>query len=335
MERDPARGAVEREPARGAVERDRARGAVEREPARGAVDVGTNTMRLLVVDDEGVTITRELRMVRLGEGVDATGHLADAAIDRAMAAFTDFRDRWRSLGLLDSQVVLGATSAVRDAADRDRFLDQVRASAPGVDVRVLSGEEEADGAFRGVAGSLPDAVRPLVVVDPGGGSTELVVGDVDDRVVASVSMQLGSVRLTERHMPSDPPTEAEVLSAVAEVHGQVTRAVEALGLDVGEIGTLVGVAGTVTTLAALHHELGPWQDGAAHGRTLTTGDVLLVSNDLVLHDRAWIAAHDEVQPGREDVIAAGALIVRGVLDVLRVDELVVSEADGLDGLVQP
>ena len=316
---------MEREPANGSVG----------EPARGAVDVGTNTMRLLVVDEDGATITRELRMVRLGEGVDANGHLADAAIERAMDAFTDFRDRWRNLGLFDKQVVLGATSAVRDAVDRDRFLDRVRESAPGVDVRVLSGEEEADGAFRGVAASLPDATRPLVVMDPGGGSTELVVGDVDDHVVGSVSMQLGSVRLTERHMPSDPPSEAQVLSAVSEVHGQVTRAVESLGLDVDDIGTLVGVAGTVTTLAALAHELGPWQDGAAHGRILTATDVLLVSNDLIVHDRATIAAHDEVQDGREDVIAAGALIVRGVLDVLRVEELVVSEADGLDGLVLP
>lgn len=316
---------MEREPANGSVG----------EPARGAVDVGTNTMRLLVVDEDGATITRELRMVRLGEGVDANGHLADAAIERAMDAFTDFRDRWRNLGLFDKQVVLGATSAVRDAVDRDRFLDRVRESAPGVDVRVLTGEEEADGAFRGVAASLPDATRPLVVMDPGGGSTELVVGDVDDNVVGSVSMQLGSVRLTERHMPSDPPSEAQVLSAVSEVHGQVTRAVESLGLDVDDIGTLVGVAGTVTTLAALAHELGPWQDGAAHGRILTATDVLLVSNDLIVHDRATIAAHDEVQDGREDVIAAGALIVRGVLDVLRVEELVVSEADGLDGLVLP
>ena len=160
------------------------------EPARGAVDVGTNTMRLLVVDDEGATITRQLHMVRLGEGVDATGHLADAAIERAMAAFVEFRDRWRDLGLLDREVVLGATSAVRDAADRDRFLDRVREAAPAVDVRVLSGEEEAEGAFRGVAGSLPDAVRPLVVLDVGGGSTELVVGDVDDHVVGAVSLQV-------------------------------------------------------------------------------------------------------------------------------------------------
>lgn len=308
---------------------DAARGA-----ARGAVDVGTNTMRLLVVDDEGATLTRELRMVRLGEGVDATGHLADAAIERALAAFTTFRDRWRSLGLRDDQVVLGATSAVRDATDRDRFLDAVRAAAPGVDVRVLTGDEEAEGAFRGVAGSLPDAVRPLVVLDVGGGSTELVVGDVDDRVVASVSLQLGSVRLTERHLPSDPPTEAEVLGALAEVRGQLERGVARLGAAVDGFGTLVGVAGTVTTVTALRHGLGEWEDGRVHGRVLTADDVLLVSNDLVLHDRATIAEAPEVQSGREDVLAAGALIVRGVLDALRTDRLVVSEADGLDGLVR-
>lgn len=303
------------------------------EPARGAVDVGTNTMRLLVVDDAGATITRELELVRLGEGVATTGALADAAIERALAAFTRFRDRWRGLGLLDSRVVLGATSAVRDAADRDRFLDAVRELAPEIEVRVLSGDEEAEGAFRGVAASLPDVTRPLVVLDVGGGSTELVVSDVDDTVVASVSLQLGSVRLTERHMPSDPPTEAQVLSALSEVHAQLTRGVERLRPAIDDIETVVGVAGTVTTIAALRDDLGTWEDGRTHGRVLTAEDVLLVSNDLVVADRATIAARPEVQAGREDVIAAGSLIVRGVLDVLRVGELVVSEADGLDGLV--
>jgi exopolyphosphatase/guanosine-5'-triphosphate,3'-diphosphate pyrophosphatase len=303
------------------------------EAARGAVDVGTNTMRLLVVDDDGRTLTRELALVRLGQGVDATGTLDNEAIERALEAFTRFRDRWRGLGLLDSRVVLGATSAVRDATDRDRFLGPVRELAPQIDVRVLSGDEEAEGAFRGVAASLPDAARPLVVLDIGGGSTELVVGDVDDRVVAAVSMQLGSVRLTERHMPADPPTPAQVLSAVSEVHAQVTRGVEQLGAAARDIGTLVGVAGTVTTIAALRDGLGVWEDGRTHGLVLAEGDVLEVSNDLVVADRATIVARDEVQAGREDVLAAGSLILRGVLDVLRTGSLVVSEADGLDGLV--
>lgn len=300
---------------------------------RAAVDVGTNTMRLLVVDADGASVARLLRMVRLGEGVDATGHLADAAIERAVTAFTELRDRWRSLGVLDRDVVLGATSAVRDAADRDRFLDRVRELAPGIELRVLSGEEEAAGAFAGVAGSLPDVARPLVVLDVGGGSTELVVGDVDDRVVAAVSLQLGSVRLTERHLPSDPPGEAEVLGALAEVRSQLERGVAELGIGSDDVGTLVGVAGTVTTLVALRRGLGPWEDGAVHGRVLSADDVLLLSNDLVLQDRATIGANPEVQHGREDVLAAGALVVRGVLDELRVDHLVVSEADGLDGLV--
>jgi exopolyphosphatase/guanosine-5'-triphosphate,3'-diphosphate pyrophosphatase len=301
--------------------------------ARAAVDVGTNTMRLLVVDDDGATLVRLLRMVRLGEGVDASGALADAAIDRAVAAHTDFRDVWRRLGVRDAAVVLGATSAVRDARDRDRFLDAVRAVAPDVDVRVLSGEEEAEGAFRGVASSLPDAPRPLVVLDVGGGSTELVVGDVEDRIVASTSLQLGSVRLTERLMPSDPPAAAEVLGAIAEVRAQLERAAEALGDPLARARTLVGVAGTVTTIAAVRLGTGEWQDGAVHGVVLDADDVLAVSNDLVVADRAAIAGLPEVQAGREDVIAAGSLIVRGVLDVLRHDHLVVSEADGLDGLL--
>lgn len=300
---------------------------------RAAVDVGTNTMRLLVVDTAGRSVVRLLRMVRLGERVDAEGVLADAAIERALRAYEDFRDEWRRRGVRDDHVVLGATSAVRDAADRHRFLDAARALAPGVDVRVLSGEEEADGAFRGVAASLPDVARPLIVLDIGGGSTELVVGDVDDWIVATTSLQLGSVRLTERLMPSDPPTEAEVLGALAEVRAQLERAAADLGAPLAAGETLVGVAGTVTTLAALRAGLGQWEDGRVHGHVLTADDVLAVSNDLVVADRATIAAMPSVQAGREDVIAAGSLVLRGVLDVLRHDSLVVSEADGLDGLV--
>lgn len=301
--------------------------------ARAAVDVGTNTMRLLVVDDHGAPLVRLLRMVRLGEGVDDSGRLADAAVARATAAYEDFRDEWRRRGVRDGEVVLGATSAVRDAVDRDRFLGAVGDLAPAVDVRVLTGEEEAAGAFRGAALRLPDVPRPLVVLDVGGGSTELVVGDVDDRVVASSSLQLGSVRLTERLMPSDPPGEAEVLGALAEVRAQLERGAEGLGAPLAEAATLVGVAGTVTTLAAVHAGHDGWVDGRVHGTVLSGADVLQVSNDLVVADRATIAADPAVQAGREDVIAAGSLIVRGAMDVLRHDHLVVSEADGLDGLL--
>lgn len=301
--------------------------------ARAAVDVGTNTMRLLVVDEDGEQIVRWLRMVRLGQGVDETGRLADDAIARAVATAEEFRDEWRRQGVLDRAVVLGATSAVRDAADRDRFLAAVRELAPDIEVRVLSGEEEAAGAFRGAARRLPDAPRPLVVIDVGGGSTELVVGDVDDRVVAATSLQLGSVRLTERLMPSDPPTEAEVLGAIAEVRAQLERGAADLGAPLAEAVTLAGVAGTVTTLAAVHADHDRWEDGRVHGMVLTEDDVLEVSNDLVVADRATIAATPAVQAGREDVIAAGSLIVRGALAVLRHDLLVVSEADGLDGLL--
>jgi exopolyphosphatase/guanosine-5'-triphosphate,3'-diphosphate pyrophosphatase len=301
---------------------------------RAAVDVGTNTMRLLVVDERGVAVERLLTMVRLGEGVDRTGVLDDEALARALMTFERYRDRWRDLGVLDVDVVTGATSAVRDATDRDRFLDGCRALAPASVVRVLSGAEEAEGAFRGVAASLPDLPRPLVVLDVGGGSTELVVGDVDDRVVASVSMQLGSVRLTERAMPSDPPTEAQILAAISEIRAQLERGAASLGPALAAAASLVGVAGAVTTIAALHAGVGVWTDGCVHGQLLTHGDVLQLSNDLIVGDRAAIAAHVEVQAGREDVLAAGGLIVRGVLDVLRYDRMIVSEADGLDGLVE-
>lgn len=308
-------------------------GAPRADGDRAAVDVGTNTMRLLVVDEDGGSLARRLRMVRLGQAVDATGHLHDDAIRRALAAYEDFRDEWRRLGVRDARVVLGATSAVRDAADRERFLDAALDLAPDVEVRVLTGEEEAAGAFRGVAASLPDLDRPLVVVDIGGGSTELVAGDVDDRVVASTSVQLGSVRLTERLMPSDPPTEAELLGALAEVRAQLERAVDELGGPPVDGGTLVGVAGTVTTIAAMHGSRGRWVDGEVHGTILTADDVLATSTRLAVADRATIAEDPAVQDGREDVITAGSLVLRGVLDVLRADRIVVSEADGLDGLV--
>lgn len=300
---------------------------------RAAVDVGTNSMRLLVVEGDGTPLLRRLEIVRLGQDVDRTGRLHDAAVERALACLERFRDAWRDLGVADRDVVLGATSAVRDASDRARFVQAAEALAPGMRVRVLSGAQEAATAFAGVAAGLPDLPRPLVVLDVGGGSTELVVGDLDDQVVVETSLQLGSVRLTERFLTEDPPGDAQVLAALAEVRARVGEAVVSLGRPLREAATLVGVAGTVTTLAALVRGAGEWRDGVLHGVVLHTDEVVEWSHELLVMDRAAIAAHPEVNDGREDIIAGGALVVRGVVEALRADALVVSESDGLDGLV--
>jgi exopolyphosphatase/guanosine-5'-triphosphate,3'-diphosphate pyrophosphatase len=302
---------------------------------RAAVDVGTNSVRLLVVDHDGTPLVRELEIVRLGRGVDRTGVLDDDRLALALEVIERFRDTWRTHGVADADARLGATSAVRDAADRDRFLDAVAALAPELDVRVLSGDDEAVGAFRGVAAALPDLPRPLAVVDVGGGSTELVVGDLDDRVLAATSLQLGSVRLTERFLTEDPPSEAQVLAALTEVRARVGEGLAALGPAVRDVASLVGVAGTVTTVAALALRAGPWVDGRLHGRVVPAAEVVRWSHELLVADRATIDAHPEVQDGRADVLAGGAMVVRGVVDALRVGALVVSESDGLDAMVLP
>jgi len=300
---------------------------------RAAVDVGTNSMRLLVVDHDGAPLHRGIEIVRLGQDVDRTGRLHDDAVGRALACLERFRDTWRDLDVADRDVVLGATSAVRDASDRARFVQAAEALAPGMRVRVLSGAQEAAIAFAGVAAGLPDLPRPLVVLDVGGGSTELVVGDLDDQVVVETSLQLGSVRLTERFLTEDPPGDAQVLAALTEVRARVDEAVASLGRPLREAATLVGVAGTVTTLAALVRGVGAWRDGVLHGVVLHAAEVVEWSHELLVMDRAAVAAHAEVQDGREDVIAGGALVVRGVVEALHADTLVVSESDGLDGLV--
>jgi len=300
---------------------------------RAAVDVGSNSIRLLVVDADGQRLTRVMTVTRLAAGVDATGHLDDAALERSLATIGRYRDVWERYGVTD-RVRIAATSAVRDAADRERFFAGVR-GVTGRDAEVITGEEEAALAFAGAASAV-DVARPTAVIDIGGGSTELIVGSAHGTVAGSVSLQLGCVRLTERHLAGDPPAGDEVAEAagmVAERLDEADRRLTEQGVDLRDTAGLVGVAGTVTTLGALHLGLDTYEERAIHGSRISAAALRQLVDRLVDLTAAQRAELGPMQPGREDVIHGGALVLAGVVERYGFREVVVSEADNLDGLV--
>lgn len=301
-----------------------------------AVDVGTNSVRLLVAEPDGGgaargsdprrlrVLARPMTITRLGAGVDDRGLLDDEALQRTLDVIEAYAATWRRLGA--TRVRIAATSAIRDAADRDRFFEGVRERA-GTDAEVLTGAEEAATAFRGAVAGV-DVARPVCVLDIGGGSTELIVGDRSPD--ASTSRQLGCVRLTERCLRSDPPTAAELALADAAIGAELDAAERAV--DPARARALVGVAGTVTTLAALHLGLGSYDPERIHATRVPVGAVHDLAMRLVRMPSAARARLGPMAPGREDVIAAGALILDAVCRRFGFGEVVTSEADMLDGL---
>jgi exopolyphosphatase / guanosine-5'-triphosphate,3'-diphosphate pyrophosphatase len=300
---------------------------------RAAVDVGSNSVRLLVVDGDGARLTREMVITRLAAGVDATGHLDDRALGRTLETIAGFRGIWAAHGVGD-RVRIAATSAVRDAADRERFFEGVRA-ATGVDAEVISGEEEAQLAFLGAATAV-DVTRPTAVIDIGGGSTELIVGDGNGEVAGSVSLQLGCVRVTERHLASDPPSVDQLRAARAMIEEQLDRAEAALsaqGVALTDATSLIGVAGTATTLGAIHLGLPSYDEDRIHRTRLPAPALAEMAERLAGMSSAERARLGPVQPGREDVIHGGALVLHAALARMGLGEVTISEADNLDGLV--
>lgn len=300
---------------------------------RAAVDVGTNSVRLLVHAADGTRRNRTMEVTRLGAGVDRMGHLDDAALARTLDTLARYRQRWESYGVT-GRVRIAATSAVRDASDRDRFFTGVR-EVTGVDAEVLSGTEEAHLAYLGATGAV-DVPMPALVLDIGGGSTELIVGDGTD-AAASVSLQLGCVRLTERLLASDPPSDAEVAAArelVSERLTEADRALAAQGASPRDVASLIAVAGTATTLAALHLGLEAYEEDRIHATRLPADSLTGLTTRLLAMPAAARAALGPMQPGREDVIHGGALVLEGVVRRYGFDPVVVSESDLLDGLVQ-
>jgi exopolyphosphatase/guanosine-5'-triphosphate,3'-diphosphate pyrophosphatase len=289
-----------------------------------AIDCGTNTIRLLVGALPDVAV-RESRIVRLGQGVDASGRLSDEALARTFAALDDYAATIREHAA--TRVRLCATSAVRDAANGDVFVRGVEERL-GVPPDILTGEQEAGLAFDGAVRNLtPPAPDPVLVVDIGGGSTELVLGS-DGRVDRGHSMDIGSVRLHERHLRSDPPTVDEVAACVADIDAHL----DAAPVPVEEARTVVGVAGSNLTVAAGVLGLASFDRTAVDQARLGVGDVATYVERLVAMTVAERLALPFMNPGRADVIGAGALILARVLARAEVPTMVASESDILDGI---
>ena len=304
-----------------------------------AIDCGTNSIRLLVADvtDAGTRdVHREMRVVRLGQGVDAAGVLAPEAIERTRVALADYTAVLRRTGV--ERVRMVATSATRDAANRDDFFGMVRATL-GAEAEVITGDEEARLSFDGAVGDLDPDDGPFVVVDVGGGSTEVVVGDltpVGPVVRAARSVDVGCVRLTERCLPDDPPTADQVAKARAVSAEILADAFAAVPMD--DVRTWVGVSGTVTTLSALAMGLPAYDPSVIHLSRLSLPDLHRVTAGLLAMPRAQRAALGPMHPGRVDVIAGGAIVVEELARELAAragsTELVVSEHDILDGIAR-
>jgi exopolyphosphatase/guanosine-5'-triphosphate,3'-diphosphate pyrophosphatase len=311
-----------------------------------AVDCGTNSIRLLIADpvDPGSIagsaggrlrdVHREMRIVRLGQGVDATGEFAPEALARTRAALVDYAALMRDHRV--ERVRMVATSAARDVANREAFFamtaEVLGEVVPGAVAEVISGTEEAELSYRGAVGELDPDTGPFVVVDLGGGSTEVVVGRVE--VEASYSADIGCVRLTERCLHSDPPTAEEISAAREAVRDGLAAAFHAVPVE--DARTWVGVAGTMTTLAALGAKMTTYDPDAIHLSRVGFTRLREVCDELLTMTRAQRAALGPMHEGRVDVIGGGAIIVEELADALGtragLDELVVSEHDILDGI---
>jgi exopolyphosphatase / guanosine-5'-triphosphate,3'-diphosphate pyrophosphatase len=301
-----------------------------------AIDCGTNSIRLLVADIDPaagtlVDLDRRMEIVRLGQDVDRTGTLAPEALERTFAAAEVYASACRDLGVERTRFV--ATSATRDASNRNDFVDGIRERL-GVEPEVVSGAEEASLSFAGATRELATggAVAPYLVVDIGGGSTEAVRGG--SGVEASCSVDIGCVRLTERHLRTDPATDSEITAACGDISAALDRVEESVSL--ADVGTLVGLAGSVTTVAAHALALERYDSHRIHRTRLPVADAVTACDDLLCMNREWRKALPYMHPGRVDVIGAGALIMREIIGRVgsrgHLADILVSEHDILDGI---
>ena len=318
-----------------------------------AIDCGTNSVRLLIADiksgDEErgprsagpgqpeplvlADVAREMRIVRLGEGVDRTGRLSEAALDRTMTALREYANLIAEAKPEGVRMV--ATSATRDAANAREFTERVT-SVLGVAPEVISGDEEArlsfTGATRELAGAgLADAgcPPPYLVTDIGGGSTEFILGDLAG-VAGARSVNIGCVRLTERHLHDDPPSRDQVTAAAADIGTALDHV--AASVPAGNAKTLIGLAGSVTTVAGIALGLGRYDSERIHHSRIPAARVHQIAGDLLAMTRADRAAIGVMHPGRVDVIGAGALILDRIMARFGFSEVLVSEHDILDGI---
>ncbi|MFN3865923.1 MAG: exopolyphosphatase [Demequina sp.] len=309
-------------------------------PRVAAIDCGTNSIRLLIADvdlDRGTLtdVVRRMLVVRLGQGVDRTGEFAPEALERTLAATDDYAAECREHGVESIRFV--ATSATRDARNRDEFIDGVRERL-GVAPEVVTGAEEAELSFRGALSALDESrPGPYLVIDLGGGSTELVLGDLAPEAVHS--MDVGCVRMTERHLAADPPTANQIAAAQADVRAALDAAMAQVPL--GGARTLVGLAGSITTVTAHALGLDEYRREAINGAEISIDDAARSCEALLAATREERAAMPFMHPGRVDVIGAGALVWREVMLRVRdevaahggtLETTVTSEHDILDGI---
>ncbi|NBE52633.1 Ppx/GppA phosphatase family protein [Streptomyces boluensis] len=303
-----------------------------------AIDCGTNSIRLLVADADPETgqlvdLDRRMTIVRLGQDVDRTGRLAPEALERTFAACREYAGIIEAHGARQLRFV--ATSASRDAENRDEFVRGV-VDILGVEPEVITGDQEAAFSFFGATKELTgraDLAKPYLVVDIGGGSTEFVVGD--ESVRGARSIDVGCVRMTERHLRhegkvSDPPSAAEIEAIRADITAGLDLVARTVPVD--ESRTLVGLAGSVTTLSAIALGLQEYDSAAIHHSRLSFSQVKEITERLLTSTHAERAAIPAMHPGRVDVIASGALVLLLIMERFGFDEVVVSEHDILDGI---
>jgi len=297
-----------------------------------AIDCGTNSIRLLVADmpdapGEPLTdLVRLMEIVRLGEGVDRTGELSPAAIERTRVALAAYADQIQDLKA--DRVRMVATSASRDASNAADFRKMVTETL-GAAPEVISGDEEARLSFAGAVNGLPTTFEsPYLVVDIGGGSTEFVTGV--SAAERALSVDIGCVRMTERHLHDDPPTGDQIAAATADITAAVDRALDAVPGRAAK--TLVGLAGSVTTVTAIALGLDAYRPERIHHARISYAQVAAVTSKLLAVTSAERLEFPVMHPGRADVIGAGALVLRTIMERAGMDAVVASEHDILDGI---
>ena len=293
-----------------------------------AIDCGTNSIRLLVADISGDNfreVARDMEIVRLGQGVDKTGQFDPAAIERTLKATRTYAEVIASKGV--EKIRFCATSATRDATNRALFIDGVR-EILGIEPEVIPGTEEAALSFTGATKELRASDGPFLVVDIGGGSTEFVLGA--DSVQAAKSVNIGCVRMSERHLTSQPPTQAQIDAATADIDAAILDAKSLV--DFSQATTLVAVAGTATTVAAAALNLPEYDRYAIHLSRISAEKVHDVAQMFQGMTRDEIAALGYMHPGRVDVITSGSLVLSRVMTLTGAREFVASESDILDGI---
>lgn len=296
-----------------------------------AIDCGTNSIRLLIMDyqkaDQTLTeIIREMRIVRLGEGVDKTKSFSEAALTRTKAAIEEYAKLIEHYSVEKIRFV--ATSATRDANNRDIFFAIVK-KALGIEAEVITGEEEAALSFAGATRSLASKLEgPFLVIDLGGGSTELVVGQQNP--TTAYSMNVGCVRMTERHAPGGNPTDSQEQAIRADVRAALAAAREKV--DFSNVKTVIGVAGTVTTVAAHALKIDKYDPNVLHGAAISSQQVSQTAADFIKFSFEERAALPYMHPGRVEVITAGAIVLDEIIKEIKANTLIASERDILDGV---